>query len=108
MTDDQRKDAGIYDDLVERRLPDFRKRPPLPLYRYFRLADGIRENFWLDRIEERCEELEITEGTVVITCGYIHRDYLCEKAKGRGHTVTIEEYLPYDFKDRYGELIVCD
>ena len=108
MTDGQRKDAGIYDDLVERRVPDFRKVPPVFVGRYFRRADGIRENFWIDRIEERCTELAITEGTVVITCGYIHRHYLCEKAKGRGQIVTLDEYFPYDFKDRCGELIICD
>jgi len=109
MTDGQRKDAGIYDDLVQRNVPDFSQGlPPLLVCRYFRRADGIRENFWLDRIEEKCTELGITEGTVVITCGYMHRHYLCEKAKGRGHVVTLEEYLPPDFKGRCGNLIVCD
>ncbi len=108
MTDAQRQDAGICAELAERRLPDFRKRPTSCPYRYFRRADGIRENFWLDRIEERCEELGVTEGTVIITCGYIHRPYLYEKATGRGHTASVAEYLPYDFQDRYGELIICD
>ncbi len=107
MTDGQRKDAGIYDDLVQRNVPDFRKIPPLSICRYFLRADGIRENFWLDRIEERCAELEITEGMVVITCGYRHRHYLREKVKGRGHAVTLDEYMPDDFRC-CGELIVCD
>src|SRR5271163_676802 len=50
MTDGQRKDAGIYDDLVQRNVPDFSQGlPPLLVCRYFRRADGIRENFWLDR-----------------------------------------------------------
>jgi hypothetical protein len=80
MKDGQRRDAGIYDELAERRVPDFSKLPPAPVCRYFRRADGIRENFWLDRIGERCVELEISEGTVVITCGYVHRHHLCQKA----------------------------
>jgi hypothetical protein len=110
MADGLRKDAGIYVDLQ----PSSRYAPGLwdgrffPACRYFRRADGIRENFWLDRIEEKCDELRIIEGTIVITCGHIHRHYLCEKAMGRGHSVTVREYLPYDFAERYGELIVCD
>jgi hypothetical protein len=110
MTDGRRKDAGIYDVLEpnSRYAPGFRNGKFFPACRYFRRADGIREDFWLDRIEERCKELEITEGTVVVTCGYMHSHYLREKARKRGHTVTLEEYLPYDSKDRHGELIVCD
>jgi hypothetical protein len=108
MTNDQRKNAGIYEELVDRNVPDFREVPPLLVCRYFRRADGIRENFWLDRIEEKCAELKMTEGTVVITCGHIHGHHLCEKAKGRGYVVTLEEYLPLDFRGRCGNLIVCD
>jgi len=110
MTDGRRKDAGIYDVLEpnSRYAPGFRNGKFFPACRYFRRADGIRENFWLDRIDERCKELGMTEGTVVVTCGYMHRHYLCEKAGERGHTVTLDEYLPYDLKDRHGELIVCD
>jgi hypothetical protein len=109
MTEAQRKDAGIHDDLIGRNVPDFSQGlPPRFVCRYFRRADGIRESFWLDRIEERCKKLEITEGAVVITCGSIHKHYLCEKAKERGHIVQVDEYLPGDFRDRCGELIVCD
>jgi hypothetical protein len=110
MAESLRKDAGIYVDLrpSSRYAPGFRNGRFLPACRYFRRADGIRENFWLDRIEEKCRELGISEGMVVITCGYIHRHYLSEKARGRGHSATVHEYLPYDFKDRYGELIICD
>jgi len=35
-------------------------------------------------------------------------NHLCEKAKGRGYVVTLEEYLPLDFRGRCGNLIVCD
>jgi hypothetical protein len=109
MDDRERDDAGISGVLANRaNCPDWRNGKFVQVYRYFSSADGIRENFWLNRIAERCQELGIASGKIVITCGYIHRHYLSDKARERGHSVTVEEYLPYDFKKRYGELIICD
>ena len=48
--------------------------------RYAPKEDGIREEFWLDRIAE-----EQTEGTALIVCGALHARKLSEKAKQRGH-----------------------
>jgi hypothetical protein len=91
-----------------RRLPGYREGKFFPATRYYRGADGIRENFWLDKIEDKCHELQVVEGTILITCGYIHGPFLREKATGRGHVVTLEKYLPYEFESVYGELLVCD
>jgi hypothetical protein len=108
MTDVQRRDAGILAQIAGRRLPGYRNGEFFPATRYYRGADGIRENFWLDRIEDKCQELQVVEGTILITCGYIHGPFLREKAAGRGHVVTLEEYLPYDRESVNGELLVCD
>ena len=108
MTDVQRREAGILDRVAGRRLPGYREGKFFPATRYYRGADGIRENFWLDKIEDKCHELQVVEGTILITCGYIHGPFLREKATGRGHVVTLEKYLPYEFESVHGELLVCD
>jgi hypothetical protein len=110
MTDDQRRDAGIYDQLNADHGPEYDRNTGkfYRVNRYFRHADGVRETFWLDRIAERCLELGIVEGAVLITCGYIHGDFLREKTINRGHTVTPDRYLPYDIETVHGKLKICD
>jgi hypothetical protein len=45
---------------------------------YLRHADGIREEHWLNRVEEIRPQ-----GNVLIICGYMHRNFLAEKIKKR-------------------------
>jgi len=75
--------------------------------RYCRHAEGIRENFWLDRIEEECRELQITKGTIVVTCGHNHGLFLAEKVRARGHSVSLDEYPHQDWQAINGKLVVC-
>lgn len=48
--------------------------------RYAPREDGIREEFWLDRIEEVRKD-----GTVLVICGCLHCVPLSQKAEKRGH-----------------------
>jgi len=50
------------------------------LLRYAPKEDGIREDFWLDRIAE-----QQAEGTAVVICGALHARKLSEKADRKGH-----------------------
>jgi hypothetical protein len=62
----------------------------------FRLshADGIREEFWLDRIERNLDE-----GCVLIVCGCHHVHFLAKKAEGRSATVVEKILFPPDLPD---------
>jgi len=95
MTDAERKEAGIYDRLCIR--PKMRFDPASGYQEehvYLRHADGVRENFWLDKIEA------ITcEGQVLVVCGYLHLDPLSEKARRRRHRVT-KTVFPEDLPGR--------
>jgi hypothetical protein len=109
MDDDRRREAGIDAQLRTRTEPGLDAENNFCIVnRYFRYADGLRENFWLDRIEEKCQALGITDGTVLITCGYIHDEFLSDKATKRGHTVTVKRYLPYDPESKHGKSEICD
>ena len=100
MTAEQRKDAGIYDELATR--PFVRFDPVTGLHEervYFRRADGIREEFWLDQIAEANPS-----GNVLIICGYSHLEFLIKRVVARGWTAAKEIYLPageeaYSFKE---------
>ena len=75
MFGDEQRTAGIYEEL--------RKRDNLPKtydvqYRLSH-ADGVREDFWLDKIKASLEQ-----GHVLIICGYLHVNFLAEKAESRG------------------------
>lgn len=104
MGDQQRKDEGIYDalrsDVGPVRDPATGNDVRANLYRLS--AEIKRENFWLDRIEKYCEENGISEGTIVLTCGHNHAQFVGEKLAHRGHRATVKEYFPYDKEQRSG------
>jgi hypothetical protein len=110
MTKRQKKKAGIYDILRSGVGPvrdpatgdDVRANP------YHKKSEGVKENFWLDKIERWCEKKKVSVGTVVITCGHNHLDFLAVKAEMRGHAVTKREYLPYDKEAKHGLFTIYD
>lgn len=55
--------------------------------RYAPNEDGVREEFWLDRIAE-----EHTEGTALVVCGALHARKVDEKGKRRGHATKLLFY----------------
>jgi hypothetical protein len=75
---------------------------------YHKKSEGVRENFWLNKIESWCKNKNISDGTVVITCGHNHLKPLAEKIKSRGHSVTELEYLPYDKETVHGLFVLYD
>ena len=97
MTIQQRKDIGIDDKMCSRfdlsfpldenGMPMFgldSDGDPIPIPVYAEKEDGMREHFWLDRIEEMK-----MEGTAIIVCGGLHARPLAEKAQQRGHTTDL-------------------
>lgn len=104
MTEEERKATGIYEVLrggigpVRHPLSgnDVQANP------YHRKSEGVRENFWLDKIEHWCKCKQLSTGTVVITCGHNHLDFLAEKVEKRGNSVSKLEYLPYDKEAAHG------
>jgi hypothetical protein len=76
--------------------------------RYHTQIETIRENFWLDKIFLWLNDHNISDGTVIITCGHNHLEYLAKKIELRGHTVSKEEYLPYNKEERFGKFVICE
>jgi hypothetical protein len=78
------------------------------IYRYFLKEDGMREEFWLDRIEAEMKRIEAdpervklapqTDGTSLVVCGSFHVNYLSEKAERRGH-VTAKRWHPPELSE---------
>ena len=62
---------------------------PLLAIRYAPVEDGIREEFWLDRIEAA-----IKEGIVLVICGCLHCVPFSEKAEKRGHRILSRVFHP--------------
>lgn len=52
-------------------------------------ADAIREDFWLEKIESKTGR-----GRVLVVCGYLHVNYLAEKAVHRGGHVNGRIFSP--------------
>jgi hypothetical protein len=76
--------------------------------RYHKAIETIRENFWLDKIFNLCDARNISDGTVIITCGHNHLPFLAEKIESRGHTVSQDEYMPYDKVERHSKFKICE
>jgi len=96
MTTEQRVAAGIYERLCIRPAIhfDIDQNTLHERHLYLRHADGIREEFWLDRVQEAA-----TDGTVLLICGYVHIDFLAQKAIRRDHTVATVVF-PEDLPER--------
>jgi hypothetical protein len=110
MNMEERKDAGIYDILRSACGPvqhpvtgeDVAYNP------YHCKSEGVRENFWLDKIDRWCKAHALRVGTVVITCGHNHLDFLAKKVEERGYPVSKQEYLPYDKEAVHGLFTIFD
>jgi hypothetical protein len=109
MTAKERKDAGI-DDIPRQCGPgyDLATRRDILVNRYHTKIETIREHFWLERISRWCKDRGLSTGTVIVTCGHNHLEFLREKVESRGHTVTEHECLPYDKEKTHGVFQICD
>lgn len=72
---------------------------PKMAIRYAPREDGIRENFWLDRIEGAGKN-----GTVLVICGCLHCVPLSEKAEKRGHRIVAKLFYPENLSELKPEL----
>jgi hypothetical protein len=109
MTTQQRKDAGIYEVLrsggpVRHPVTGNDVRGNV----YHKKSEGIRETFWLGKIQGWCKGAKVASGTVVVTCGHNHLKPLAEKIKAQGHSVIEREYLPYDKEAEQGLFVLYD
>ena len=67
---------------------------PIQAIRYAPVEDGIREEFWLDKIEGAA-----TEGTVLVICGCLHCLPFAEKAEKRGHRIVTKLFYPENLSE---------
>lgn len=72
---------------------------PIQAVRYAPVEDGIREEFWLDRIEGA-----VKEGKVLVICGCLHCVPFSGKAERRGHRVVLQVFHPENLSDLKPEL----
>ncbi len=91
MSTEERVKAGIYDKLANRmQIRGYELNgQPIQAIRYAPVEDGIREEFWLDRIEELG-----TGGRVLVICGCLHCVPFSERAVRRGHKVLLKLFYP--------------
>jgi hypothetical protein len=75
----QQEDAGIKEELDHAHHQHM-----LGVDMYPAHAHDVREDYWLDRIEEECRARAITDGTVLVICGRRHPHSLADKARKRG------------------------
>jgi len=94
MDKEREKDARISEALDK----EFEYIEQHNIVAYDRRAQTIREEYWLNQIEEKCRELKITDGTVVITCGLKHLYFLADKALKRGVTRVTTLECPSDIR----------
>jgi len=91
MSTEQRIEAGIYDKLSNRmQIRGYESNgQPIQAIRYAPVEDGIREEFWLDRIEEFWNG-----GRVLVICGCLHCVPFSDRAARRGHKVLSKAFYP--------------
>jgi len=95
MTIEDRIKAGIDGKLSNRKQDRYDAKGELYLpVRYAPVEDGIREEFWLDRIQEVADE-----GTVLVICGSLHCSPLAEKAEKRGHKILLKRFHPEELSE---------
>jgi hypothetical protein len=109
MTIPERKDAGL-DDIPCEEGPGYDPvtHRDIRVNRYHTKRESVREQFWLDKIARWCEDRQLSAGTVVVTCGYnhMHAEFLSDKLRQRGHTVSTHECMNYDI-DTLGVFTIC-
>jgi hypothetical protein len=82
---------------------EMKLREQLPKDQDIRLsrADGVREDFWLEKIEA-----SLNYGRVLVVCGYLHVDFLALRVERRGGTVLEKNTFPTELLDRKPEKIL--
>ena len=106
MDKEKRKDAGFYDIPCEEGPGDDNVSL---VNRYHTKREAIREDFWLDKIANWCEERHLSTGTVVVTCGHNHMraGFLSDKLRQRGHKVSTRECINFDVDTKFGMFTIC-
>jgi hypothetical protein len=100
MSIEDRVKAGIDGKLLNRmQLRYDASGDPTLAIRYAPLEDGIREEFWLDRIQEAA-----VDGTGLVICGCLHCLHLAEKAEKRGHKILSKIFHPERLSELKPEL----
>lgn len=101
MSIEDRRKAGIEEKLTNRmHIRGYHANGyPIQAIRYAPVEDGIREEFWLDRIEGAANE-----GTVLVICGCLHCVPFAEKAEKRGHNVVSKIFHPENLSELKPEL----
>lgn len=93
--EDEQRQIGVLDELRKR--PNDLKRQgegvQLVCHRLSH-ADGVREDFWLNTIGASIER-----GRVLIICGYLHVNFLAEKAESHGCRVVEKIFFPKELPD---------
>jgi hypothetical protein len=102
MNQKEKEKAGISEDLKNRADKELGPNGYYRINAYLRRADGQRESFWLDRIQELNPQ-----GTILIICGFNHRYFLAKKARRRGWNVSKDAYLPDGIR-AYGKFVIYD
>lgn len=99
MLAEDRIKAGIEVKLANRMKIRFDESgDPVQAIRYAPVEDGIREEFWLDRIEDAAKE-----GAVLVICGALHSGPFSEKAERRGHRIVSKVFYPENLSDLKAE-----
>jgi hypothetical protein len=104
MSEEERKNVGIQSTLLHGGGPVRHPVTGLDVRgnEYHQISEAKRENYWLDAIEQWCNRIGITDGTVVLVCGHNHLPFIGAKISARGHSVVQLEYLPYDKETQQG------
>jgi len=79
MTFDEQRDACIFDDLEQEAASRMEGRNV-----YYTRANSMREDYWLQKIQDECVRLRISAGTVLIICGRNHQEFVADKAAKLG------------------------
>jgi hypothetical protein len=88
MSTEQRLKAGIDEKLNQRWKIRYEADGSVTqLHRYAPREDGIREEFWLERIAENQ-----TNGIALLICGALHARKVADKARQKGHPMTLLFY----------------
>ena len=101
MEADERERAGIAGVLSRYEVPrsysydvTLAEKPwPPPKRPYLKKADGIREEYWLRKIEAATNNTR-----TLLVCGSMHVDFVAKKAEARGHSVMAKGFFPEELQ----------
>ena len=66
---------------------------PPPKQPYLTKTDGIREEFWLKKIESAVNNMK-----TLLVCGSRHVNFVAEKAEARGHILVDKRFFPEELQ----------